>query len=318
MVGIALTSIAVGIFDVKYYVNLQVVPHISKYHQYWRLFTYHLACGNSSDLFLTELLLYNVGVQIERSFGSAKYASFVFVTMLVSTIFTFLSLLTLQLFHGIGPLFNNIHPGPISVMFSILYQYMRLIPQAYQFKVFGAVVSDKIWVYVVAGQLAISYVPASLLPALIGIFTGYVYRSDVLQLKGWRIPHRFVTHSDNVSSRFHISIRVQNFSEDWIQPLLGEGRTVRRTNRVLPVPRVRRRPAEAGLNEDEVVTTARPTDVQPRTNTEEAQATRRRRQADIDTLSTMFPDVRRAVINDVVERSPNVESAAAILLSSRT
>lgn len=301
MVGIALTSIAVGIFDVKYYVNLQVVPHISKYHQYWRLFTYHLACGNSSDLFLTELLLYNVGVQIERSFGSAKYASFVFVTMLVSTIFTFLSLLTLQLFHGIGPLFNNIHPGPISVMFSILYQYMRLIPQAYQFKVFGAVVSDKIWVYVVAGQLAISYVPASLLPALIGIFTGYVYRSDVLQLKGWRIPHR-----------------VQNFSEDWIQPLLGEGRTVRRTNRVLPVPRVRRRPAEAGLNEDEVVTTARPTDVQPRTNTEEAHATRRRRQADIDTLSTMFPDVRRAVINDVVERSPNVESAAAILLSSRT
>ena len=35
---------------------------------------YHLACASSSDLLLTELLLYNIGIPIERAFGSVKYA----------------------------------------------------------------------------------------------------------------------------------------------------------------------------------------------------------------------------------------------------
>ena len=98
MFGFALTSIAAGIFDLKHYVNLQLVPHISKHHQvgcsqqyrthsntdnearpylhpqYWRLLVHSLVCGSSSDLLLTELLLFNVGIPIERAFGGVKYA----------------------------------------------------------------------------------------------------------------------------------------------------------------------------------------------------------------------------------------------------
>ena len=91
MICIALTSVAAGIFDVKHYLHLQLVLHISKYHQvsccgesvqsayivrlqYWRLFTHHLACPSSSDLLLTELLLYNAAVHIERAFGSVKFS----------------------------------------------------------------------------------------------------------------------------------------------------------------------------------------------------------------------------------------------------
>lgn len=33
MIAIALTSIAAGIFDVKHYLHLQLVPHITKDHQ---------------------------------------------------------------------------------------------------------------------------------------------------------------------------------------------------------------------------------------------------------------------------------------------
>lgn len=33
MLSIAITSITAGLFDVKYYLHLQLVPHISKYHQ---------------------------------------------------------------------------------------------------------------------------------------------------------------------------------------------------------------------------------------------------------------------------------------------
>lgn len=42
--------------------------------QYWRLAAHHLAFSNSSDLFVAELVLYNVGVQVERQFGSIKFA----------------------------------------------------------------------------------------------------------------------------------------------------------------------------------------------------------------------------------------------------
>lgn len=44
------------------------------FEQYWRLLGHHLAFVNSSDLFLATLVFYNVGVQVERQFGSVKYA----------------------------------------------------------------------------------------------------------------------------------------------------------------------------------------------------------------------------------------------------
>lgn len=90
MIAGGLASLMVAIFDVKHYFHLQViprltynqimltirqlVPHLSRDHQYWRLLTHHLVYANSSELFIWELLLYNVGVSVERSFGSAKYA----------------------------------------------------------------------------------------------------------------------------------------------------------------------------------------------------------------------------------------------------
>ncbi|OBZ70145.1 DSC E3 ubiquitin ligase complex subunit 2 [Grifola frondosa] len=255
MLGIALTSIAAGIFDVKHYLHLQLIPHISKYHQYWRLFAHHVACANSSDLFLTELLLYNAGVTIERTFGSVKFASFIFISTIISII------------------------------------------------------------------------------------------------TRWRIPHRVV-----------------NFGEAWIKPLLGEGRSIRRTNRVLPEPqtsaRRRRTDAAAALDEDEVVTTARSSRSHPTRpargsilnipgantpassndeGTPESDATggvvrqwmselaggarpstggvgtvRAPSESEIQILTGMFPDVGREVILGVLQRSPNIEAAAETLLSSQT
>jgi len=72
--AIAVSSVVVAIFDVKYNFHLQLVPHISRDHQYWRLLVHHAAFCNSSELFLWELILYNIGVDIERQFGGVKYA----------------------------------------------------------------------------------------------------------------------------------------------------------------------------------------------------------------------------------------------------
>ncbi|EMD40510.1 hypothetical protein CERSUDRAFT_111107 [Gelatoporia subvermispora B] len=345
MLGIAITSITAGLFDVKYYLHLQLVPHLSKYHQYWRLFTWQTACSNSSDLFLCELLLYSVGVHVERAFGSIKFASFILVTALMSIISTFLSLLFIHAFPRGGSIFNSIPCGPFAIMFSLMYQYSRVVPPAYHFKVFGVDLTDKIWTYAIAVQLAISQTPTTLLPALIGLLSGYLYRSDFLQLKSWRFSHGAVL-----------------FAEHWVKPLLGEGRAIRRTNRVLPDSsrsRRRRDNATPALDEDEVVTTSRrrgarttaagsntdaqDTDATQNNNSQDEQGTggvmrqlmselrggtrpnasgegtvRAPSESEIQILTAMFPDVGREVILGVLQRSSNIEAAAETLLRGQT
>ncbi|THH30326.1 hypothetical protein EUX98_g3864 [Antrodiella citrinella] len=341
MMGIALISVTAGIFDVKHYLHLQLVPHISKYHQYWRLFTHHFACGNSSDLFLTELLLYNVAVHIERTFGSLKFASFLSLSVVVNSLLQFIAMLALRPLPYFGTNFNRIHAGPTALLFSVVYQYLRIIPYAYQFKVFGVSFNDKVWTYALASQFAVSYFPATLLPVLSGLLSGFIYRSEILPLKGWRISHKIV-----------------RMAQEWIGPLLGEERPIRRTNRVLPQSRVRRDVLEGN---DEIVTTARPSDAgvsirdnqdTPSTVTpsetptpeEEPRAAaggmvrqwmseltgsarptaagggtvRVPSDSEINMLTGMFPDIARDVILGVLQRSPNLEAAAETLLSSQT
>ncbi|KAI0346896.1 hypothetical protein BDW22DRAFT_1351185 [Trametopsis cervina] len=337
MIFLALSSVIAGIFDVKHNLHLQLVPHLSKHHQYWRLLAHHLACASSSDLLLTELVLYNAGVNIERAFSSIKYASFLLITLGLNTIGTMLGLLCLQMIPVLGSLTNQIPAGPTAMIFTVLYQYFRVIPDAYQFKIFGVTFSDKVWVYGTASQLAIGQVPATLLTSIVGITVGYVYRSDMMQLKGWRIPH---------------SIAV--LGREWMKPILGAERPTRRTYRVLPEGHV------SLLSRDEVVTTARPSQTrnarerQPNsrpTSTGEstgAQDTANRDapgvvrqwvselagaanvdsrggrggafrvppEAEIQMLTIMFPDLGRDVLLGVLQRSPNLEAATDILLSS--
>ncbi|KAE9407286.1 hypothetical protein BT96DRAFT_963238 [Gymnopus androsaceus JB14] len=231
IIGLALTSIVVGVFDVKHYFHLQLVPHISKYHQYWRLALHNLAFANSSDLFLAEMIFFQIGVHVERCFGTHKFASFVLVSILLSTLLQFAALL---LFHCVG--FNHVFSGPLPLVFSILYQYSRIVPAVYKFKVFSVTFNNKSFVYALALQLAVSRLPGSGVAALVGILTGQIYRSDLINLKSY--PWR------NVS--FH--------------PILGSNRPPRRSNRAFPDTSRRgtnSRQSSQTLPEDEVVTTAR-------------------------------------------------------------
>ncbi|EJF62338.1 hypothetical protein DICSQDRAFT_58224 [Dichomitus squalens LYAD-421 SS1] len=347
MFGIALTSVVAGIFDLKHYLNLQLVPHISKHHQascYWRLFVHQFACASSSDLLLTELLLYNVGIPIERGFGGVKYASFFVISAVTTMLVSFVTLLLCQLTAVTRTTFNNIPAGPIAIIFAVVYQYMRLVPSAYHFKVFGVGMSDKIWVYAIAIQLALARLPSTLLPTAVGLFVGYLYRSDFLQLKSWRIPPKAV-----------------KLAEDWVKPLLGAEKPLRRTNRVLPGPRAQdgTRGSRRTVNptDDEVITTARNSNTrrslgghnaadqaQDRSGTgpnasstgggmvrqwmselasgarpvaQGGATVRAPSEGEVAILTGMFPDMDREVVLGVLQRSPSIEAAAETLLASQ-
>lgn len=72
---------------------------------------------------------------------------------------SFVALLVAQLTPATSTWFNNIPPGPIAIMSALLYQYMRLVPPAYHFRIFGLGMSDKVWVYAIAAQVGTFCLP---------------------------------------------------------------------------------------------------------------------------------------------------------------
>ncbi|KAJ7102662.1 hypothetical protein C8R43DRAFT_231999 [Mycena crocata] len=321
MVGIAMSSILVGVFDVKHYFHLQLVPHISRHYQYWRLGAHHLAFSNSSELFIAEILFYNIGVQIERQFGTLKFASFAVISTLLATLLEFISLI---LFHRAG--LNYIPSGPSSLIFSILYQYSRIVPSAYTFRIFGLPLTNKSFTYVFALQLAIGHLPGAAVAACIGVLAGQIYRSDLANLKTYRIPPW-----------------LGSFSSQYLLPLIGSLRSARRSNRALP-DESSGTESTARPQNDEVITTARPapapSTAAQRTRTDPADqrgtggsvvrewvegltgrsqtGIRIPTESEIIQLTTMFPDIQRDVLVGTLQRSPNIESAVETLLSSQT
>lgn len=85
-------------------------------------------------------------------------------------------------------------------------------------------------------QLAFSQPWSTTLAAALGFVTGALYRSDIANLKGYRLPPWFV----RLTSRYLLS-------------LVGETRAVRRTTRALPATDISDTTPRL---EDEVITTA--------------------------------------------------------------
>jgi len=268
---------------------------------------HHTAFSNSSDLLIAEILLYGVSVHVERQFGSVKFASFTVASVILATILEFI---TLILFHNMG--INQIPSGPSALVFSILYQWYRLTPPAYHFRIFGIAASNKAFMYILASQLALGHLPGSFASTIVGLLTGFVYRSELVDIKSWRL-----------------SPSVIRFSTRFLLPLVGSTRAPPRSTRARPEPTRQTPSAETG--NEEVITTARPLAGTEETggsvvrewvneltgrNEQGTTGVRVPSDAEITHLTTMFPNVQRAVIVGALQRSPNIESAVELLLTS--
>ncbi|CAE6524072.1 unnamed protein product [Rhizoctonia solani] len=314
MIATGALSLIIGLADVRYYFHLQLVPHISRDHQYWRLLTNQLAFTNSSELLLGQIILYNVAVGIERTFGSHKYLSFLVAAALVSTLLNFSSLLALYRF-GL----NYIPAGPIAILFAIIYQYERIVPSAYNFRVLGITMSNKTFTYLIAFPITISHMPGSMLVALTGLATGALYRSDITNLKSYRAPPWFVSA---------------------ISTLVGSSRPPHMPRRAIPGER-------PPFATEQVLTRRRVNEPREEVNNEPADAnaaTRASRSvtgsssgsvmrewvdeltgrrdgarvptaAEIAELTSVFPHARREEILAALQRSQTVDQAASILLT---
>ncbi|KAG0170372.1 hypothetical protein DFQ30_002572 [Apophysomyces sp. BC1015] len=185
-------SILAAMLDFKPLLHLQLSPHLTIHHQFWRLISSHCAFANSGEMFFGTLLLYTMRV-IERQYGSAKYAAFVFLALLIST---FLEVGVLVSGARLG--LRSIPGGPYALIFAMLYQYHRIIPITYRFRIFGMTLNDKMFVYILALQIFLSQSFSTIAPCSCGLMTGALYRSDIGNMKQWRFP----TNIQSLADRF--------------------------------------------------------------------------------------------------------------------
>ncbi|KAF7722722.1 hypothetical protein EC973_002815 [Apophysomyces ossiformis] len=197
-------SILAAMLDFKPLLHLQLSPHLTIHHQFWRLITSHCAFANSGEMFFGTLLLYTMRV-IERQYGSAKYAAFVFLALLIST---FLELGILVSAAKLG--LRSIPGGPYALIFAMLYQYHRIVPITYRFRIFGITFNDKMFVYILALQIFLSQFFTTIAPCSCGLMAGALYRSDIGSIKQWRFP-----------------VNLQSLAKRFLKPLLASA----------PVPR---------------------------------------------------------------------------------
>ncbi|KAI1820028.1 hypothetical protein F4861DRAFT_524735 [Xylaria intraflava] len=198
--GLIGISVAVSLLDIKHYFYILVDLHLWRFHQIWRALIYQLCYTNSSEVLFAAMTLYNMR-SVERLWGPRKYATFVFVAFLLTSVLlpAILALVLRPLSLGV---LNFIPAGSTPIIFAVLAQYHAMIPHIYKYRIAtsisnssndqfqGLTFSDKSYRYFLAMQLALFQWPGSLLAALIGWIVGYAWRMEVLprSLMRWRIP----------------------------------------------------------------------------------------------------------------------------------
>ncbi|CAO3589256.1 unnamed protein product [Absidia cylindrospora] len=159
------------------------------------------------------MLIYSMRI-IERQFGSSKYAAFVFVTISLATLLEIGALVT-----GIKLGFRYVPGGPYALLFAMLYQYHRMVPSLYQFRLFNITLNNKSFLYMLSFQIFISQGVYTIVPCMCGLLAGAFHRSDIANIKQWRFP-----------------AQIQSFTIHYIQPMTASP-PLPRSNNALPTQR---------------------------------------------------------------------------------
>ncbi|KAJ1972661.1 hypothetical protein H4R35_004551 [Dimargaris xerosporica] len=289
------STIASSILRWKPYLSLVLNPHLTRDYQFWRLITSQLAFANSGELLFGSLLLYQCRV-IERHYGSAKFAAFVFLTSVAAKL---LELGLLISGNSVG--LNSLPPGPYGLIFATLYQFYRIIPSTYKFRILGISLTDKSYMYFLAFQLiqflALNY-PTSLIPAVCGILVGTLYRTDVGGLKGWRFPAAFTRLASKwLTPLLATSTAANSSAATMDQAYSSQARRDHLIQRTM-FPQTQQM-TDLGQSYMETMTEGMPQPI---------------REEHIVALMTMFPNLERSAVVTALQSSNNDVNAAATLL----
>lgn len=73
VIGTVVTSLLASLTDSKYFMWIEVRPHLLDYWQFWRFVTWQLCYTNTTEVLFAVMTLYQLRV-IERLWGTKKFA----------------------------------------------------------------------------------------------------------------------------------------------------------------------------------------------------------------------------------------------------
>ncbi|GAA6064239.1 hypothetical protein JCM10212_006368 [Sporobolomyces blumeae] len=212
LVTLCCGSLLAAITTTQHYFNVPCFghPHIFRDHQVWRFATRWCVWSNSADLLVAVFVQWYSAAELERIWGSRKFASFLVVMAGVTTV---VELVALVLFARSG--LDTLPAGPFALTFAVVYQSYRTVPVTYTFELFHPILtlSNRYAFYAFCLLLATSQPPRSLILAVAGIVASTLYTSNALPLRvrQWRIPKRLYSRLGQA-----------------LTPLFGRDRPVRR------------------------------------------------------------------------------------------
>ncbi|KAK5739179.1 hypothetical protein LTR17_005480 [Elasticomyces elasticus] len=198
VVAVVLSAFLATMTDTKYYLWIEVRPHLLDYHQFWRLLTWQFCYTNSTEVLFAAMTFYQLRV-VERLWGSKKFASFILSTLPYTTLLPPILLATVIRPLSFGRV-NYLPSGPTPLLFALMAQYHAAIPYIYKYRLsssvatagnteYGLNLTSKSTSYILPLQLAFSQLPGSAIAAGVGWLVGFAYRRELLPgATKWRIP----------------------------------------------------------------------------------------------------------------------------------
>ncbi|KAE8838579.1 hypothetical protein PTNB73_03404 [Pyrenophora teres f. teres] len=208
--GTVIGALLASVTDTRYYLHIQVVPHIWGYGQFWRFLAWQASFTNSTEVLFAALTFYQLRV-VERLWGIIPLSNPPIHHTPTPLLLTFV-LRPLSL----GRL-NYLPAGPTSILFALLANYYAAVPYTYRYKISpwaasspsttssssqqpntpsptalwsrSLTLTSKSLSYLPPLQLALSQFPGSLLAAAVGWGVGTAYRRELLPgATRWRVP----------------------------------------------------------------------------------------------------------------------------------
>jgi len=135
------------------------------------------------------MLLYQARY-VERLAGSRKYLSMIAVVNLLATV----ALIGILIVFGNSGIFESAEDlegfaGPHVLAFAMLTVMAFEVPATHPYSILGIPLSEKLFSYLLALQLAVARSYYSIVPSVIGIVVGVLYSKNIGGLADFRLPN---------------------------------------------------------------------------------------------------------------------------------
>ena len=170
--------------------SLALTPRGLRRGEAWRFLTHNAVFATPGEALFGVYLLYHFRV-FERQRGSRRYG--VFVTS-VLTLATAAQAALIPLARALGHRWTRepFASGPHALVWAHLVPYALDVPSTNHFVIFGVRMSDKVFVYLAAAQLAMSRGASAWIPSACGLLASAAFHAGLFGLRRWDPPRWMV------------------------------------------------------------------------------------------------------------------------------